>query len=562
MQANYLEQIHQSMALSSNQPISSITFTIYASNGYSLEQWTWARNILYVDILPETIFFNTFFAIRPVSRHLDFTLPICNGTDMAWRDEIVAQSLLGLGLFAKNPHSVASAVYVCRSATWINRGDAVVLYNDQNECWSTSGDHFVYSGWHYSTILIVALTSTIVVLATLMIFGVYFMRIQHIDTQEVVALKREVHSKLRILRGYLLIAAAVIIISIIYETTFNRTSPHIVSDFFIVSWVLIGVSLPFVLYGLIKIFADNHDTWIPSGFGLIVSTMFIMWWVCCQVIGIVLEPYWSLPFFTAFVIIVGVILCALRNFSYQQEVIKRYVDERSIRWVTVQKNFWFLQWHLVELFIVFLVVVLILEIRVLAECFAMIQYASLGFSVLQSLLTILIGVFTLGLVLRFIILGGLDTDRRISMSMTEEIVRLLDQRRIEKHADWNTFPPTNLMPISLIFPSPRRSYNLLVPEDWTLENLRTEGPTLFPDVTFDGFSFLYNDIVISRDMEKIFLLRKLMGGKFFLIQDKQRLDEPYIGSDVIYGRDPSLATRVGTTVVDEHCPLLPNRDIE
>jgi len=65
-------------------------------------------------------------------------------------------------------------------------------------------------------------------------------------------------------------------------------------------------------------------------------------------------------------------------------------------------------------------------------------------------------------------------------------------------------------------------------------------------------------------MEKIFLLRKLMGGKFFLIQDKQRMDEPYIqiGSDVVYDRDPSLATRVGTTVVDEHCPLLPNRDIE
>jgi len=290
-----------------------------------------------------------------------------------------------------------------------------------------------------------------------------------------------------------------------------------------------------------------------------------MWWVCCQIVGIVLEPYWSIPFFTAFVIIVGVILCALKNFCYQQEVIKRYVDGRSIRWVTVQKNFWFLQWHLVELFIVFLVVVLILEIRVLAECFALIQYASLGFSVLQALLIVLIGVFTLGLVLRFIILGGLDTDRRISMSMVDEIVRLLDQRKIEKHTDWATFPPTNLIPISLIFPSPRRSYNLLVPEHWTLENLRNEGPLFFRDVSFDGFSFLYNDIVISRGIEKSFLLKKLKNGKFYLVQDQQRHDEPYIqiGSDVVYDRDPSLlTTRVDNTVVDEHCPLLPNRDIE
>jgi len=295
-----------------------------------------------------------------------------------------------------------------------------------------------------------------------------------------------------------------------------------------------------------------------------VLTMFITWWVCCQVVGVVIEPYWSIPFFTAFIIIIGVILCALRNFCSQQEIIKRYVDARSIRWVTVQKNFWFLQWHLVELFIIFLVVVLILEIRVLAECFALIQYASLGFSILQALLTVFIGVITLGLVLRYIILSGLDKDRKISISMIDEIVRLLDQRKLEKHADWTTFPPTNLLPISLIFPSPRRSYNLLVPEDWTLENLRNEGPLFFQDVNFEGFSFLYNDIVISRGLEKIFLLKKLKNGKFFLVQDKQRLDEQYIqiGSDVVYDRDPSLTTRVDTTEVDENCPLLPNRNIE
>jgi len=215
---------------------------------------------------------------------------------------------------------------------------------------------------------------------------------------------------------------------------------------------------------------------------------------------------------------------------------------------------------LVELFIIFLVVVLILEIRVLAECFALIQHASLGFSVLQALLTVLIGIITLSLVLRFVILGGLDKDRKISISMIDEIVRLLEQRKIEKHTDWTLFPPTNLMPISVIFPSPRR-YNLLVPEDWTLENLRNEGPLFFKDVSFDGFSFLYNDIVISRGMEKIFLVKKLKHGKFYLAQDKQRLDDQYIGSDTGYDRDPLMATRVDT-VVDENCPLLPNRDIE
>jgi len=119
------------------------------------------------------------------------------------------------------------------------------------------------------------------------------------------------------------------------------------------------------------------------------------------------------------------------------------------------------------------------------------------------------------------------------------------------------------MPISIIFPSPRRSLNLLIPSDWTLESLRNEGPLFFQDISFDGFSFLYNDIVISRGMEKIFLIKKLKNGKLFLTQDKQRLDEQYIqiGKDAVYRDNPSLlSTRVDA--VDENCPLIPTRDIE
>jgi len=421
----------------------------------------------------------------------------------------------------------------------------------------------MYSGWHPSTILIVALTAAIAALVTLMVIGVYMMRIHQIETQEIM-IKKYLTTKLRILRTYFLIITAVIIISIIYETSFNRTIPRVVSDFFIASWILIGASLPFALYGLIKIFADNRETWIPSGIALAVCSIFFMWWICCQIVGIVLEPYWSLNFFASFFIVVGCCLCALSNFTYQYDIIKRYSDERSYRWITIQKNFWFLQWHLVELFIIFLVVILVLEIRVLHECFSMIQHASLGLSLLQSLLVILIGVITLGSVLRYVILPGLDKNRCISPAMTSEILRLHEQKQIEKHSDWTSFSPATLMPISIIFPSPRRSLNLLIPSDWTLENLRNEGPLYFQDISFDGFSFLYNDIVISRGMEKIFLIKKLKNGKLFLTQDKQRLDEQYIhiGTDAVYRDNPSLLSTRVDNAVDENCPLIPTRDIE
>jgi len=143
----------------------------------------------------------------------------------AERDLIISNTLLRIRLFAEDPESVATSLYVC----WMIPGDT--LFDYQYECWTSSGEHFWYTGWHSWTLQIVLVTLIIDILLSVMVLIIY-------NTFLDISRKRRCgpecsrNFKKGICIGNMVVCVAVFIISIIYETQYNKTNPKIISYFF------------------------------------------------------------------------------------------------------------------------------------------------------------------------------------------------------------------------------------------------------------------------------------------------------------------------------------------
>jgi len=253
--------------------------------------------------------------------------------------------------------------------------------------------------------------------------------------------------------GNMVICMIVLIISTVYETQYNKTNPKIISYFFIACWCFIVLSL----LTLPGIYGNHKWTCLQDiliGINLFVSSLFIIWWICCQIIGIIIEIYWSLNFFTCFITVLVVIYFTIITFRQKKEAMEDYIKHNrpSLNFQVLENKHWFLRWKNIILFIIILVVILILELYVLSLCFSFIQHSSLTMSLIQSVVNFITGGVTVAIT-RSNTVTGFDSDNKMAEKLIDSISELQEtsqknEERIQNKSDLKPKESTPLLNLS------------------------------------------------------------------------------------------------------------------
>jgi len=125
---------------------------------------------------------------------------------------------------------------------------------------------------------------------------------------------------------------------------------------------------------------------------------------------------------------------------------KKYIKEQkpSLKFQDLEKEYWFLRWKIIILFIIFLVLILILELYVLGLCFSSIQHSSLTISIFQSIVNIIAGAVTVAIA-RSNTVTGFDPDNKMAQKLIDSISQLQDQDN-HNNSTQNHYHNTNMNP--------------------------------------------------------------------------------------------------------------------
>jgi len=259
---HYLEDFQRLLSVSGNQMVSLIHFTITTYDGLYEERWIWSRTPVYIDIFPQTLEYTSLFAIKPIDRIMNLTIPsFCNLTEEE-RDQVISYTLLRIREFAENPDTVAQTLYLC----WMTPAETLEKY--EWECWTSYGDYFRYTGYYSWTIQLLTIVAAIAFITSIVAVILYsiIISISHKELEK---------SLLKIICCITFIVHGVISsIGVYYEAKINATDPRITSDFFIACWVISGVNMIFILLTIICIKLKSDRARISAGINFFFICLF------------------------------------------------------------------------------------------------------------------------------------------------------------------------------------------------------------------------------------------------------------------------------------------------
>jgi len=289
---------------------------------------------------------------------------------------VIAESLLYIGKFAEKPDSVPDWVNAC----WMRPAKTLAEY--EWECWTIS-ERFNYTGYYPSTGNILAFTATGTVIFTILAtvaFCFYFKR-------------SEDHT---VIFGFTLfisfiVTAAVFIMGIYYEEVINETNPRIKSSFFIFCWIIVVINWIVLVISIFGIRGKKQWAYCPTAINFGLCCLFLIWWIICQIIGIVIEPHWSLPFFTFVMTVLMVFIYSIKDVM---EPLNGVLTETNNRLNEVQqlcncsKGALIIGFTVIILFPALGVAFILLVVWM---CFSTVQHESMTFSLMQGILNLIIG---------------------------------------------------------------------------------------------------------------------------------------------------------------------------
>jgi len=374
----YLKDIEKIFCVCQNERVSSIHFNISTEDGVVHESdWVWSRSTVYLDIFPHTLKYVSCFAIEALERYQTMTFPSFGNLTKDERDDVIAASLLGIGQFAVQPDSVPTSVYVC----WMTSADTLAGY--QWKCWA-DGNSFSYSGYYSTTKFIVGFTG-----AGAVSFAILA------DVGFLVLFTRDNGPDPKIKLGIICVICvlsflASVIVSTIgawYEIKINVTNPRITSSFFIACWVICSLNVLWLFVSVPRIIKDRSDLpYKHVAINFFCFCLFFFWWVICQLVGVVIETHWSLPFFTGFMSVMAVLFYSITDLLGPLRKLKFPEVKACCKALNGV-----LRVIVYTVFTIFPALGIAFVIVVISMCFSTVQHESITIAYFQSFLNVVVG---------------------------------------------------------------------------------------------------------------------------------------------------------------------------